>query len=215
MLQESPGPAELLSAGAIFTLMVVTLGPVKILGPFAQLTREIDEKLERQIAFRAFLFSVAAILLAGIAGVTLLNNWHIEVPSLSLAGGLIFLIIGLRLVLEQYQPEPPQLPPLPPNPTVAALKLTFPTIVTPYGIAAAMVLLAKSQTESRTALIIGILIVVMLLNYGAMLIARKAMGGVTAMILRIVGAVLGVLQVALAVEMIMVSLRQMGVLGGS
>lgn len=215
MLQESPGPAGLLSAGAIFTLMVVTLGPVKILGPFAQLTREIDEKLERQIAFRAFLFSVAAILLAGIAGVTLLNNWHIEVPSLSLAGGLIFLIIGLRLVLEQYQPEPPQLPPLPPNPTVAALKLTFPTIVTPYGIAAAMVLLAKSQTESRTALIIGILIVVMLLNYGAMLIARKAMGGVTAMILRIVGAVLGVLQVALAVEMIMVSLRQMGVLGGS
>ena len=52
------------------------------------------------------------------------------------------------------------------------------------------------------------------LNLLAMLIARKVMGGSTLMVLRIVGAVLGVLQVALAVEMLLKSFRELGVMNG-
>ena len=52
----------------------------------------------------------------------------------------------------------------------------------------------------------------MVLNLLAMLYARQLMGGVTAMVLQVLGAVLGVLQVALAVEMILRGLRELGVL---
>ena len=40
------------------------------------------------------------------------------------------------------------------------------------------------------------------------------MGGLTVMILQIFGAVLGVLQVALAIEMILLALRQMNIIKG-
>jgi hypothetical protein len=41
---------------------------------------------------------------------------------------------------------------------------------------------------------------------------RRIMGGVTVMVLQIVGAVLGVLQVALAIDMILRALHELAVL---
>ncbi len=142
------------------------------------------------------------------------NNWKIPIAELELAGGLIFFLVGMRLVLEQYQPPAPPPPPLPPTPTAAALRLTFPTIVTPYGIAAVIVLLANSAGTGRTLTILGILVAVMALNLLCMLYARKLAGSLTLMVLRIFGAVLGVLQVSLALEMILRSLRETGILHG-
>jgi multiple antibiotic resistance protein len=81
-------------------------------------------------------------------------------------------------------------------------------------IAALIVLLANSHDAARTASILAILIGVMVLNLLAMLYARRMMGGATAMILQVLGAVLGVLQVALAVEMLLRALYQLGVLNG-
>ncbi len=54
----------------------------------------------------------------------------------------------------------------------------------------------------------------MVLNLLTMLYARRIMGGVTIMVLQIVGAVLGVLQVAVAIEMILRALQELGVLPG-
>ena len=94
----------------------------------------------------------------------------------------------------------------------AALRLAFPTVVTPYGIAAVIALLVNSPDAARTTTIVVILIGVMVLNLLAMLYARRIMGGVTVMVLRIFGAVLGVLQVAVALEMIRLGLYELGVL---
>jgi multiple antibiotic resistance protein len=59
----------------------------------------------------------------------------------------------------------------------AALKLTFPTVVTPYGIAGLIVLLAATADTVREEMIFGILLVVMVLNLLAMLFARAIVQG--------------------------------------
>jgi multiple antibiotic resistance protein len=201
----------LVGFGAIFTLFFVTLGPLKVLGPFAQLTRETNEASMKQIAVRAFVLAVVAVVAGAFAGRALLENWGISAPAMLLAGGIIFALVGLSLVLEQYHPVHPAPPPLPAAPMAAAMRITFPTVVTPYGIAA---LIANSPGAGRTAAVLAILLGVMVLNLLAMLYARRIMGGVTVMVLQIFGAVLGVLQVALAIEMILRALRELGVLHG-
>jgi multiple antibiotic resistance protein len=203
---------HVIGIGAIFTLFVVTLGPVKILGPFSQLTHELDEATLRQVAWRTFFVSLATVILGGYLGLLLLHNWHIAASALELAGGLIFFLVGMRLVLAQYEPPASPPPALPPSPTAAALRLAFPTVVTPYGIATIIVLLANSSGTGRTLTILGVLTLVMVLNLLFMLYTRALVGSVTLMVLRIFGAVLGVLQVALAVEMILRSLSDLGVL---
>ena len=96
----------------------------------------------------------------------------------------------------------------------AFIFVAFPTVVTPYGISAVIVLLANSPARERTLTILGVVMVVMVLNLLVMLYARKLLGSVALMVLRILGAVLGVLQVALAVEMIIRALHGVGVLHG-
>ena len=75
-------------------------------------------------------------------------------------------------------------------------------------------LLASSHDGARTASILAILVGVMVLNLLAMLFAHRIMAGAAVVVLQILGAVLGVLQVALAIEMILRASRQLGVLNG-
>jgi small neutral amino acid transporter SnatA (MarC family) len=210
-MQGLPEASALLGLGVVFVLLFITLGPIKILAPFVQLTRDVDEAKMKQIAVRAFALAVIAVVVGGFAGRILAQNWQISVAALTLAGGIIFFVVGLRLVLEQYQPAHAAPVPLPEAPMAAALRIAFPTLVTPYGIAALIALLVNSPDAARTASILAILIGVMVVNLLAMLYARWIVGGVIVLALVIVGAVLGVLQVALAVQMILRGLRDLGV----
>jgi multiple antibiotic resistance protein len=214
-MQDVTDPNTLLGLGRVFTLFFVMLGPIKILGPFAQLTRGMDAGAMRGIALRAFALALIAAVGGGFVGRRLLEKWDVPILVLMLAGGIIFFVVALNLVLAQYE-SPREAPPaLPASPRAAAMRITFPTVVTPHGIAAVIVILANSSDSARTANIIAILIAVMVLDLLAMLFARWIMDGVGALVLQILGAVLGVVQIALALEMILRALRGLGVLNAA
>ena len=204
-----------LGPGEIFTIFFITLGPLKILGPFAQRTQGLADAMVRQIAVRAFLMATISAIAGGFLGAALLANWYISIGAMVIAGGLVFLLVGLRQLLEQYEPPhapDPRPPALPASPTAAALTLLFPIVLTPFGIAAVIVLLALSTEGARTETIVGMLVVVMLLNLVAMLFARRILVGATIVILQILGAVLGILQAGLAVQIIVRGLRDLKII---
>jgi multiple antibiotic resistance protein len=138
------------------------------------------------------------------------------VPALTLAGGIIFFLVALKQLLEQYEPSRESLTkdPLPTSPLTAACHLVFPVVLTPYGIAVVIALLAASEDTTRIAMILGILIFVMCLDLLAMLFARYILRGFMILILEVLGAVLAVLQVALSVQFILLGLRSLGVIFG-
>jgi multiple antibiotic resistance protein len=153
----------------------------------------------------AFVIATVAIVLGSLVGRALATNWQVSKGSLLIAAGIIFMLVALRQLLEQYEPPNAAVAPptqLPPSPMAVALRIVFPTVLTPYGIAAAIVLLAGSDGAERTEVIIGLLVAVMVVNLFAMLFARKILVGVMMVVLQVLGAVLGVLQAGLAVEFI-------------
>jgi small neutral amino acid transporter SnatA (MarC family) len=108
----------MIDPSAIFTGFFVTLGPLKTLGPFAQRTRDVSPSVVRQIAFWAFIVATIGSVGGGLIGRALLTKWHVSLPALMLTGGIVFFMVALRQLLEQY--EPPRLPaplePLPASP---------------------------------------------------------------------------------------------------
>ena len=79
---------------------------------------------------------------------------------------------------------------------MAIFPLAFPTIVTPYGVAAVIVFMAISP-DLKSKLIIGaIVLAIMVLNLVLMLITRHIYKFL-AIVLVLLGAILGVIQVAL------------------
>ena len=199
------GPAE------IFTIFFITLGPLKILGPFAQRTHDLDDATLRRIAVWAFVLATIAALAGSAMGRILAANWQVSTGSLAVTAGIIFFLVALKQLLQGYEPPhaPVAPPPLPAAPVAAAATLLFPVVLTPYGIATAIVLLASNREPERIAMIYGLLVLVMIMNLLAMLYVRRILVGFTMILLQVVGAILGVLQVGLAIELIVYGLRAM------
>jgi len=198
--------------GEIFILFFVTLGPLKLLGPFELQTHDLDPAALRAIAVRTFGIGLVAVVVGGYLGTVLAAKWLISEPAILIATGIIFFLVAIPLVMAPYQPVHAAPPPLPREPLAASLRLTFPLVVTPYGIAALIALLSVAGDPTMIVGIYVILVVVMVLDLLAMLYIRQIMRGPVLLILQVVGAVLGVLQVALAVQIIIRGLKGLHVL---
>lgn len=196
----------------IFTLFIVMLGPLKILGPFKQRTQQFDAGTTLRIAGWTFLISTVAIVAGAFVGRSLLLKWQVSVPALYLAAGVVFFLVAVRQLLDQYDDSHEHAEPLPGVPFRAAARLVFPLVLTPYGIAAVIALVAASTDEARTNSIVGLAVIVMVIDLVAMLVARWIMVGFTVLVLKILGAVLAILQVALSIQIILVALRTLGII---
>src|SRR5262245_35962936 len=201
----------LLGAGELFTLFFVTLGPIKLLGPFARATAALSDAELRAMALRTAALAVVIAIAGGFLGRAMLASWMLPVFTLRLTTGLILFVVAFRLVMQPYDAPAPNSPPGAPQERPTAMTLVFPMVLTPYGIAAVIVLLAISHGSERSGLIVAVLVAVMLLNLLAMAFVRPILA-TGAPVLQAVGAVLGVLQVALAVQIILTALRGLGVL---
>ena len=98
-----------------------------------------------------------------------------------------------------------------PDVKLAFTPLAFPTIVTPYGIAAVIVFatLARGQPEAEV-MVAGIVLLILALDWAAMLFAETILKWIGTT-LQVFAVVLGVTQVALGLQLIMHSLSMIGV----
>lgn len=195
----------------IFTFLFLMLGPFKIIGPFAKMTKGADVALARKIAMNATIFSSAAILTAAVIGESFLSKYGIPLPVLALTAGIILFLVALQNTLQQFSPHVTHTDTQTPTLNMAMSPLAFPTIITPYGIATLVVFLALSPDIQGKLTIGAILLVIMLLNLIAMLSARH-IPPIIGIFLNILGTVLGVIQVALGLQIIHNSLRALGFL---
>jgi len=200
--------------GELFTLFFVMLGPLKLLGPFVKRTHGIDDRTVERIAVWAFVLATVSVVVGGLLGARLLGRWHISIPSITIAGGIVFFLVALRQLLEQYERHVPAAldEPLPASPLLAATHLLFPIVLTPYGIAAAIAVMGSSTSAARTSMVLTILLGIMVLDLLAMWFARRILIAPVMIGLQVLGAVLAVMQAALAIELMLTGLRLLGVI---
>jgi multiple antibiotic resistance protein len=205
-----------LSPQNIFTMLFLMLGPFKILLPFVSLTKDLERNAQIRLATIAI--GVAAIILgiAGFLGRRILDNFGISVPVIALTGGVILFLTALQLVLHStvvsdkaYARSADQMS------GVAVDPLAFPIIVTPYGLAAVIAFTTLAQDNSSLTMTIGLAIAAILaVDWLAMIFAQAILKWLGTA-LKIVAVVLGVVQVALGLQIIVRSLFTLGFIGST
>jgi len=195
----------------IWGFFFLLLGPIKILGPFHRMTAGAEPALRRTLAIRGFVFATCIVLLAGTMGVQALRNYAVPPPVLALTGGLVLFLVALQGLLESFNPRPRAAPTEPPELRLAATPLAYPIIVTPSGIAAVIIYMTLAPGWADKGAIVGLLLVIMLLNLVAMLFAATVLRWL-GMPLMVLGTVLGVVQAALGLNIMLMSLRALGVI---
>lgn len=194
----------------VFTLLFLMLGPFKIIGPFATLTKGADAALTRRIAVRATLIATAALLIAALLGETILARYGVPLHVLSLSAGIILFLVALRTIFDQYESHKPLIAVREEEralgATRIAMSVAFPAIVTPHGVAALVVFLALSPNDAARFSVGAAVTAIMVLNLAVMLVTRRLLP-VLAIVLPILGAVLSVVQVALGLQIVFFSLQ--------
>src|SRR5437868_466828 len=122
----------ILSAGQIFTLFFVMLGPLKMLSAFAKATQKMSSQELKKISYRAVGFATASLLIGGFLGRFLLLSWQIPVAILQLTSGAIFLLMAFSIFLQPTK-EDSQI--ASEGSEIQAPRIAFSMIVTPYGVA--------------------------------------------------------------------------------
>jgi len=206
-----------LSAGDIFVLFFLTLGPLKAILPFARATHGTEPAFQRTVAWRATAIATVIALVVALLAPLVLGNWHVAPPAIAITCGIILFSQALRIIM-----QPPgamagsagaQTSPSPPSPAIAVFPIAIPAILTAPGIAAIAAIIALNKHDlGHEAVVVVMLLLVMVLNlltlWNNETILRHGLAG----ILPVVGWVLAVLQAALAVQIIIHALRVLEVL---
>jgi len=226
----------------VSTFLFLTLGPLKILGPFAKMTRGLPEKSKRTLALQGTVIATLGALAAVFLGTNMIQKWGVTTGALLIAAGIVLFLVALQAVMNQFTVTPPLSPETASNPTgetatpdisaldistldistldistLAFAPLAFPTIITPYGVAVLIVLMTlRDKVEYGLYGILGILFAVLLSNLVAMLFADRLLKlPFVPPALGILGAVLGILQVALGIQAIVAGMRLLHMIPGA
>lgn len=184
------------------TLVFMMMGPIGLIPTFCALTGDAPAEVRRSIALRAFGYACVALAIAVGIGAGVLAAWGASRPALVIAAGLLLGLASLRHILASpggsgARPDAPR-----PSPSLALSPLAFPSIVTPHGVGVLITFVAYAPDGAVKGQILGVALGIMTLNLLAMLFAHRIMRAIGPVPLTILGAVFGVLQVALGVEMI-------------
>ncbi len=94
---------SIVSTALVLTFILDPFGNVPLL---LTILKDVDRKQHRRIIIREMLIGLVILLLFLFAGRSFLNLFHLETSSVSIAGGLIFLIIALRLIFPSSDGSP-------------------------------------------------------------------------------------------------------------
>jgi multiple antibiotic resistance protein len=189
-----------------FVVFFVVVNPIGKVPLFISVTRHEAAADRRQIATKAIIVAAAILLVFIAVGQVLLDVLGIELMSFQIAGGLVLLIIALRMVLEKVTPIPDDA--IRARGNVAVFPLAMPFIAGPASILAAILLTDDNiYTVMEQVETAGVMLLVLAITYACLIGAefvQRMLGDTGA---NVVGRIMGLILAALAVQSILGALR--------
>jgi multiple antibiotic resistance protein len=190
------------AAGETFVTLAVIMDPVGVAPIFVVMTARRTPAARRRAAIRAVLAAAVLILGFALAGGLVLDYLNVSVDSLSIAGGLLLLLVALEMLRGMDYPEDDG-----DVEDVALVPLATPLLAGPGAIATVIVLMRQSgDAGERAAVIAGILGALVLVG-AVLLTAERLSRFVPDAISHFLTRVFGLLLSAIAVQLVVDGVR--------
>ena len=200
----------------IFLILFIGMGPVKGLLVYIGATQGASQEIQRRVAQKAVVTATVVALLLLVAGVFFMRLLHFSTGALTIAGGLILLLLALNIVLSPGEKQEHDAPPNEAHMlSMAIYPLGIPLILNPVGIVALTVFSAETTDLLQLAIIAGLVLLVAVIDYGVLLESHRLDKYLTHERILVLEKLLGILLAALAVQMIVNGLGQLGIIATS
>jgi MarC family membrane protein len=203
-------PAQLID---IFLTIFIGMGPVKALLVYIGLTKDADRDLQRQVAQKAVITAGVVALLLLVAGAFFMRILHFTTAALTIAGGLILLILALTIVLSPAEKKEQAAAPSEKSlMSLAIYPLGIPLLLNPVGIVALTVFSAETQNLLQLGVIALLVLLVAGLDFGIFMVSHRLDKHLTHERILVLEKLLGILLAALAVQMVLNGLAELGII---
>jgi len=194
-----------------FLLLLIGIGPKIALVPFLEATAGMDDTTKRRVSKKMLTTAglVAVLLLA--LGELLTRLLHFSPGALSVAGGIVLLIIAVTMVLGSGEKQDELADGRDPM-LLAVFPLAVPYLLNPVGIVALVTLSGESDTWALFAVVLGVLVFVLLLDVVVFRWANRVSEHLDESRLLVTEKVFGFLLAAIAVQLVLDGLSAAGVI---
>ncbi len=197
----------------VFLLLLIGIGPKIVLVPFLELSAKMDDKTKDRVIRKMLrTASITAILLMVFGGL-LTKLLHFSTGALAIAGGIILLVISLSMILSQDDGQTQHDSLVAHDPMrLAVFPLAVPYLLNPAGIVTLVTVSAEAGSLSIFALVFGLLALVIGIDVVVFRWAKQVSAHLDASRMLVTEKVFGFLLAALAVQLVLEGLSDVGVI---
>ena len=197
----------------IFLLLLIGIGPKIALVPYLELTSGMDSPRKAKVVREMLVTAGSVAVILVIVGELLTRLLHFSTGSLSVAGGIILLIISVSMVLgpgdggaghHSLDDKDPL--------KLAVSPLAVPYLLNPAGIVVLVTLSAEAGSVGRVAVVLVVLVLVLAIDVAVFTWANRVSEHLDQSRMLITEKVFGFLLAALAVQLMLEGLSDVGVI---
>ena len=202
------------AGGAIdtFLVLLIGIGPKIALVPFLEITSSLDAPTRQRVLRKMMTTAATVAVVLMVLGELLRSLLHFTIGSLSIAGGVILLVLAVWMVLApptsgggpSAGKDPMQL---------AQFPLAVPYLLNPVGIVGLVTISAEADSVSVFAVEFGILVFVLLLDVVVFRWANRVSEKLDENRMLVTEKVFGFLIAAVAVQLVLDGLASEGIIG--
>jgi small neutral amino acid transporter SnatA (MarC family) len=196
-----------------FLLLLIGIGPKIALVPFLETTGQMPEAIKRRVLRKMLTTAATVAVLLLILGGLLTRLLHFSPGALGVASGIILLIIAVTMVLGPRDEDSGSHPAEDQDPMrVAVSPLAVPYLLNPAGIVVLVTASAEASSVSVVAVFVGVLIVILALDVVVFRWAVQVSSHLDPSRMLVTEKVFGFLLAALAVQLALNGLSDVGVI---
>ncbi|MEU8254025.1 MarC family protein [Micromonospora inaquosa] len=183
--------------GEVFVTLLVITDPPGMMPIFLALTGPLPARDRNRAAWQAVALALGVIVVFAVAGQTLLDYLHVDLPALQAAGGLLLVLVALELLTGKADDPSQQV-----TSNIALVPLGTPLLAGPGAIVATMLFVQQADGLGEfTAIAVAILAVMV-----AVWIVLRFSGGIVKILrpggIEVLTRIAGLLLAAIAVQLI-------------
>ena len=194
-------------------VLFVGMGPVKVFVYYLAAIHDATPGVGRRVALRAVGTATLTALGLLAAGALLFRLLHFSGPALVVASGIVLLAYGIEVIL-RAEPASHRFPP--PDEAelmrMAVFPMGVPLILNPAGIAAATIFSAEAADLGELGVLTAIVLGIALVDIVVLVVARPLGPRLPREATLVLEQLLGVLLVAVAVELLVIGLGGFGII---
>ena len=183
--------------GEVFVTLLVIVDPPGMMPIFLALTGSLPARDRNRAAWQAVALALGVIVVFAVAGQTLLNYLHVDLPALLAAGGLLLILVALELLTGKADNPNQQT-----TSNIALVPLGTPLLAGPGAIVATMLFVQRADAVGDHLAIAAAILAVM----GAVWLTLRFSGGIVKVLrpggIEVLTRIAGLLLAAIAVQLI-------------